>query len=235
MQRITIIYIFYLIIVKRFWLFIYGSIFFFNLLFISRGFVLAKQGCCSWHGGVSSCDSSVGRYVCNDGSYSPSCTCEVSKPKSQTFSQPVKPKCSANATYNDTTNTCYCNNGYAVSTDKKSCVKIPANAHAITSSTDAWECDQGFIEKNGKCELLTISTPSATPTPTIEISPSISTTPLINSSVQATSENLVGDNKIVEEKPESDSPWIAMILPLLFTTVSAYFIGVNVQKKKHSQ
>lgn len=37
--------------------------------------VNAKQGCCSWHGGVSYCDTSVGRYVCSDGTYSPSCDC----------------------------------------------------------------------------------------------------------------------------------------------------------------
>ncbi len=37
--------------------------------------VSAQQGCCSWHGGISHCDSSVGRYVCSDGTYSPSCGC----------------------------------------------------------------------------------------------------------------------------------------------------------------
>ena len=37
--------------------------------------VEARSGCCSWHGGVSRCDTSVGRYVCNDGTYSPSCRC----------------------------------------------------------------------------------------------------------------------------------------------------------------
>ena len=37
-------------------------------------FVHAKSGCCSWHGGVSYCAEN-GRYVCNDGTYSPSCTC----------------------------------------------------------------------------------------------------------------------------------------------------------------
>lgn len=36
--------------------------------------VNAKSGCCSWHGGVSYCAEN-GRYVCNDGTYSPSCTC----------------------------------------------------------------------------------------------------------------------------------------------------------------
>src|SRR6266567_2163844 len=29
----------------------------------------ATRGCCSWHGGVSYCDSSAGRYVCNDATY----------------------------------------------------------------------------------------------------------------------------------------------------------------------
>ena len=50
-----------------------------SLLFLIND-VDAKRGCCSWHGGVSHCDSSVGRYVCNDGTYSPSCTCGVINP-----------------------------------------------------------------------------------------------------------------------------------------------------------
>jgi len=41
----------------------------------------AESGCCSWHGGVSYCDTSVGRYVCNDGTYSPSCGCARITPK----------------------------------------------------------------------------------------------------------------------------------------------------------
>jgi hypothetical protein len=32
-----------------------------------------RRGCCSHHGGVSGCSS--GRVTCNDGTYSPSCTC----------------------------------------------------------------------------------------------------------------------------------------------------------------
>ncbi len=36
----------------------------------------AKRGCCSWHGGVASCDTNLGRQICRDGTYSPSCTCE---------------------------------------------------------------------------------------------------------------------------------------------------------------
>jgi hypothetical protein len=48
----------------------------------------AAAGCCSWHGGVSYCDSSVGKQVCNDGSYSPSCTCaKDQEKKNETISQ----------------------------------------------------------------------------------------------------------------------------------------------------
>lgn len=36
--------------------------------------VFAKSGCCSHHGGVSGCSSS-GRQICNDGTLSPTCTC----------------------------------------------------------------------------------------------------------------------------------------------------------------
>lgn len=40
---------------------------------------LAKRGCCSWHGGVVGCDTRIGKQVCRDGTYSPSCTCEKEK------------------------------------------------------------------------------------------------------------------------------------------------------------
>lgn len=35
----------------------------------------AGRGCCSWHGGQSYCDTNTGKWVCNDGTYSPSCRC----------------------------------------------------------------------------------------------------------------------------------------------------------------
>lgn len=37
--------------------------------------VYAGRGCCSWHGGQDYCDNNVGKWVCKDGTYSPSCTC----------------------------------------------------------------------------------------------------------------------------------------------------------------
>ena len=51
------------------------------LLFVFPGFVLAGRGCCSWHGGQSYCDTNMGRWVCNDGTYSPSCGCTYISPK----------------------------------------------------------------------------------------------------------------------------------------------------------
>ena len=45
------------------------------LLVFSSPKVEATSGCCSWHGGVCGCDTSIGREICCDGSYSPSCTC----------------------------------------------------------------------------------------------------------------------------------------------------------------
>lgn len=47
-------------------------------LLILNNTVYAKSGCCSWHKGVSGCGSN-GRIICNDGTYSPSCTCTPPK------------------------------------------------------------------------------------------------------------------------------------------------------------
>src|SRR5690349_20352355 len=58
---------------------------FISLFFILSAFVLftssvaATSGCCSHHKGVSHCDTSVGTYVCNDGTYSPSCGCQYTQ------------------------------------------------------------------------------------------------------------------------------------------------------------
>ena len=41
----------------------------------SKAIEVKQRGCCSWHGGVAGC--SGGRVTCNDGTYSPSCTCNV--------------------------------------------------------------------------------------------------------------------------------------------------------------
>ena len=48
-------------------------VFIFICMFFSSNRVLAGRGCCSHHGGQAYC--SDGRWVCNDGTYSPTCTC----------------------------------------------------------------------------------------------------------------------------------------------------------------
>lgn len=49
------------------------------IIIITLSFNISKtyagRGCCSWHGGQDYCDTSTGRWVCNDGTYSPSCRC----------------------------------------------------------------------------------------------------------------------------------------------------------------
>lgn len=37
------------------------------------GDIIAQQGCCSYHQGVCGCE--LGRVICCDGNYSPSCHC----------------------------------------------------------------------------------------------------------------------------------------------------------------
>lgn len=74
----------------------------------SSGSVLGLQGCCSHHGGVSYCDSSVGSWVCNDGEYSPTCGCAYAPP---VVYKPSPPECSSssNATWTfskNSDNTC---------------------------------------------------------------------------------------------------------------------------------
>ncbi len=61
------------------------------LFFATAVSVYATSGCCSWHDGVSHCDTSTGRQVCNDGSYSPSCTCQYIPPKPKKQTTPEKP------------------------------------------------------------------------------------------------------------------------------------------------
>lgn len=65
----------------------------------------------------------------------------------RTYTPPQKPRCPSNSDLIGSS--CVCRNGHAPF--GTSCVKIPANAHAVTSTTDAWECDYGYIEKGNGC------------------------------------------------------------------------------------
>lgn len=72
------------------------------------------------------------------------------------YSAPVtraytEPSCPANASYDSVSKGCVCNTGYATSLNKSYCVKIPANAHVVSSTTDVWECDYGYSESGDIC------------------------------------------------------------------------------------
>lgn len=101
----------------------------------------AADGC---HYCRTNCDKwgeAWGERHCHGGYTAPS---TYSPPKTYT---PPKPRCPANS--NLIGDTCFCKDGY--SAFQSSCIKIPANAHAVTSTTDAWECDDGYIEKGNGC------------------------------------------------------------------------------------
>jgi len=44
-----------------------------------------------------------------------------------------------------------CNTGSAPSLNKKYCVDIPQNSHAVESKTDVWLCDEGYKEAGNTC------------------------------------------------------------------------------------
>lgn len=69
----------------------------------------AQQGCCSWHGGIDYCDAYTGRYVCNDGEYSPTCQC------SGILSTPSCSRYGLFARYNSLSGACECSYGYVLS------------------------------------------------------------------------------------------------------------------------
>ncbi len=114
--------------------------------------VFAQQGCCSWHQGISYCDKTSGRYVCNDGTYSPSCTCSGGSYYSQ-------PSCPPMSRYNSISEKCECYSGYIASgsrciSENENC----QNTYGFNSSSDytgGCKCDYGYVISNGKCVSTT--------------------------------------------------------------------------------
>jgi hypothetical protein len=68
------------------------------------------------------------------------------EPSASTYVQP-KQYCPANSVLLGST--CYCNDGYAPL--GRACYRIPANAHSVSSGRDAWQCDEGYVEKANAC------------------------------------------------------------------------------------
>jgi len=59
----------------------------------------ARRGCCSHHGGVNYCDRNQGSYVCNDGTYSPTCGCAMDNPPATQSEKPAKKKSADDSAY----------------------------------------------------------------------------------------------------------------------------------------
>lgn len=53
------------------------------IIMLIPSIVYAGRGCCSWHGGQAYCDEETGRWVCQDGTYSPSCKCSTNNTKNE--------------------------------------------------------------------------------------------------------------------------------------------------------
>lgn len=138
----------------------------------------AQQGCCSWHGGISSCGTS-GYYMCRDGSQSPTCRCaggSTATPSSELPHVPTTPSvfqcpsgqtfdvftnnCACPAGMEWTNNNCTCKKNFIFSENKTYCAPLPKNAHADNKSKNGWACDAGFSRQLNGC----VSTaPSSTP------------------------------------------------------------------------
>ena len=109
-----------------------------QLAYARRGY----SGCCSWHGGVASCDGSVGRLVCRDGTYSPSCGCalreqprEVPPKKEKVPEKPAR-----------------CGIGYHRIHGKCLRIVLPAHAELYGTGND-WKCVPGYTRDGAGCVL----------------------------------------------------------------------------------
>lgn len=117
--------------------------------------VEARQGCCSWHGGVCTykCPDGVNLgYMCCDGT-SLSAKCAPYYPKCPT--KPT-PECPSHSTYNPSSDSCECNYGYIASGGK--CVDANIYCHGEYGSHSSYDtlsksckCDYGYKLINGEC------------------------------------------------------------------------------------
>jgi len=131
--------------------------------------------CQGEHGLHSSYDSLSGVCECDYGYEFKNNQCEhkenrviyppiIPKPEIQTETQPKsntepKPEPEIKSKDNNTPpvvakQPLRCDAGYVSSFDKKYCVKIPENAHAVNSLTDLWLCNDGYKEINNACLIV---------------------------------------------------------------------------------
>lgn len=128
-------------------------------LFIPSAKVSAQSGCCSWHGGESYCDSTTGRWVCNDGTYSPSCTCGGGyyyTPPIPTIA-PI-PSCPLMSTYNYASGKCECmygyvfNGSYCISQDQACSDQYGYNSTSDYSG--GCKCRYGYVWNSSRTKCI---------------------------------------------------------------------------------
>lgn len=116
--------------------------------------VNAQSGCCSWHGGESYCDYSINRWVCVDGSYSPTCTCGGGG--YQYVAPTPIPSCPMMSYYDSLSGSCKCDAGYI--SNGSYCISFQqycSNTLGIMSQYDygtgKCECMSGYVYSGGSC------------------------------------------------------------------------------------
>ena len=118
-----------------------------GLLFLCVRPTFGQRGCCSWHGGIAGCDRNVGRIVCNDGTYSPTCGCEKRNPFIEVDGKLTMPK---GARVNDYGDGWICDRGFRQVGNTCVAVKVPAHA-SLDYTGHNWECDEGYKRLGDKC------------------------------------------------------------------------------------
>lgn len=130
-------------------------------LLIAPAFTFAKQWCCSWHWWVSN-QCYNGRQVCNDGTYSPSCTCWVqyyeSKPKyykKVINDSTCKQKYWENSILSERKDSCTCKTWYTRNISKTLCVTCESKFWnwAISDGYNC-KCKEWYVSDGGSCILI---------------------------------------------------------------------------------
>lgn len=116
---------------------------------------LATSGCCSWHGGESYCDYSTNRWVCGDGTYSPSCTCGGGYYAAPVI--PTIPTCPFMSYYDSLSSSCKCMSGYIASgnsciSQQQYCWNTLGYSSTYNYGTGRCECSSGYVYNNGACQ-----------------------------------------------------------------------------------
>lgn len=111
--------------------------------------VFAQSGCCSWHGGESYCDYTTNRWVCADGTFSPTCTCGGGYAGSY-----QTPTCPLNSYWTGSSCSCYAgyiSSGGACISYQQYCWNTLGYSSTYNYGTGRCECMSGNVYSGGTC------------------------------------------------------------------------------------